>query len=365
MNKKLSFGIAAALLSCAASAQTFPVQNLQVNGNAALGANVSITGGTVTGVSAPMKVNGTVSSAITTDSTAVTGSGNAATTAPNLYEAAVGPGTGTANAYDAVRGVAISPAGSSVLTTTGVAGYVQNDTVQGANGFSGAVGLFGVAISDADHSSSWGIDTICTDHMDQVASSGVSRACFDEFDFNMNSTGSTAGGLIIGGTWQAQPASATGVTVFKPNGTGKWQYAFGTQAGAATDFAYIGLSAASGNSVSSQAILFNYTDAGGTTHSPVLLATPNGLQTTASAVIPGSANTSTLGTSSLYWQQTYTEIVDLVPYTVSALPTCNASLKNALASVTDAASPTWNGTLTGGGSTSVMAFCNGTNWTAH
>lgn len=52
-------------------------------------------------------------------------------------------------------------------------------------------------------------------------------------------------------------------------------------------------------------------------------------------------------------------------YTVSALPTCNSSLVGAMAAVTDATSPTYNGTLTGGGSVSVPVYCNGTAWTAH
>ncbi|MDR3534931.1 MAG: glycosyl hydrolase family 28-related protein [Acetobacteraceae bacterium] len=55
----------------------------------------------------------------------------------------------------------------------------------------------------------------------------------------------------------------------------------------------------------------------------------------------------------------------LLTYTVSALPTCNSSLVGAMAAVTDATSPTYNGTLTGGGSVSVPVYCNGTAWTAH
>lgn len=52
-------------------------------------------------------------------------------------------------------------------------------------------------------------------------------------------------------------------------------------------------------------------------------------------------------------------------YTVSGLPTCNSGTKGALVFVTDASSPTYNATLTGGSSTITMAFCNGSNWTAH
>lgn len=53
-------------------------------------------------------------------------------------------------------------------------------------------------------------------------------------------------------------------------------------------------------------------------------------------------------------------------YTVSTLPTCSSSVnKYALAVVTDALTPTYNGTLVGSSSTIVPVFCNGTAWTSH
>lgn len=61
----------------------------------------------------------------------------------------------------------------------------------------------------------------------------------------------------------------------------------------------------------------------------------------------------------------YTLSAGLGSYTVSTLPTCNTAAKGRQAFVTDATSPTYNGTLTGGGAVAVPAFCNGTAWTAH
>lgn len=52
-------------------------------------------------------------------------------------------------------------------------------------------------------------------------------------------------------------------------------------------------------------------------------------------------------------------------FTVSTLPACGAAIKGQPAYVTDATSPTYNGTLTGGGSVVVLALCNGTAWSAH
>ena len=50
---------------------------------------------------------------------------------------------------------------------------------------------------------------------------------------------------------------------------------------------------------------------------------------------------------------------------VGSLPSCGASQEGEVMGVTNASSPTWNGTLTGGGTTHVLAYCNGTIWTAH
>ena len=62
--------------------------------------------------------------------------------------------------------------------------------------------------------------------------------------------------------------------------------------------------------------------------------------------------------------QTYTQPIILADYTVSTLPTCS-SYTRGFASVHDATSPTYNGTLTGGGTVTVPVFCNGTSWTSH
>lgn len=52
-------------------------------------------------------------------------------------------------------------------------------------------------------------------------------------------------------------------------------------------------------------------------------------------------------------------------YNVSSLPTCGAGTQGAIAYVHDAAAPTYNGALSGGGGVAVLAFCNGSAWTSH
>lgn len=48
--------------------------------------------------------------------------------------------------------------------------------------------------------------------------------------------------------------------------------------------------------------------------------------------------------------------------TVGALPRCNARLSGTIGTVSDAASPTYLGKLTGGGTIHVLAYCNGNAW---
>jgi len=65
------------------------------------------------------------------------------------------------------------------------------------------------------------------------------------------------------------------------------------------------------------------------------------------------------------------EIVSLTPslFNFSAsgvpLPKCGAALMGQGASVSDATSPTYNGSYTGGGTVQVPVYCNGTTWTTH
>ena len=54
----------------------------------------------------------------------------------------------------------------------------------------------------------------------------------------------------------------------------------------------------------------------------------------------------------------------MIVYTVSTLPACNSGIKGTWYSVSDAASPTFLGTLTGGSSTFTPVICNGSAWVA-
>jgi len=51
--------------------------------------------------------------------------------------------------------------------------------------------------------------------------------------------------------------------------------------------------------------------------------------------------------------------------TVATLPPCNASFEGQMEGVSDAVSPSYLATVTGGGSVHVPVYCNGTSWVAH
>lgn len=62
---------------------------------------------------------------------------------------------------------------------------------------------------------------------------------------------------------------------------------------------------------------------------------------------------------------TFTTGPILTPTVVSSLPTCTPAFAGYTRVVRDAASPTYGGALTGGGSSYAIALCNGTAYTAH
>lgn len=57
--------------------------------------------------------------------------------------------------------------------------------------------------------------------------------------------------------------------------------------------------------------------------------------------------------------------MQLAGYTVATLPACNSNTIGMLVYVTDAAAPTYNTPVSGGGSVVLPVFCNGSGWTNH
>ena len=63
-------------------------------------------------------------------------------------------------------------------------------------------------------------------------------------------------------------------------------------------------------------------------------------------------------------KKSFSQPIILGTYTVATLPACTG-FAQAIATVTDASAPTYNGTLTGSGTVKIPVFCNGATWSAH
>lgn len=346
--------------------------------------SVALTGGTISGVSGSMPIL-TVSSltlgtaplvaanpstaALTFDEAQITGQLSGTLSAEQIYHSIIP--CQTCYNDDAVRGIATANPGSTVTNVTGVAAYVLNQNPNANNG-QNSVGLFSVGISAVNGAQTWGVNANLTDNTAQSVSSGTGRVLNNEFDFNVTSPSTMINGLVLQGASLVQPASANGIVV-SPLAIGtynvSWNSAFYSGNGAATNALYVGTEGSPLlANASSQPIVFEYTNASAVAQSLSLSASVNGLATTAAAILPSAAYGMTLGSSSYPVAGTYSKTIVLTAATVSTLPTCNSAASGTEAFVTDASSPTWNATLTGGGSGAsarVHALCNGTSWTAH
>jgi putative cofactor-binding repeat protein len=74
-------------------------------------------------------------------------------------------------------------------------------------------------------------------------------------------------------------------------------------------------------------------------------------------------NVTSTGAGNLLWHN----VGQLAIYSAAgvAVPACGATYTNVWLLVSDATTPTYNGTYTSGGAVSVPVLCNGTNWTTH
>lgn len=92
---------------------------------------------------------------------------------------------------------------------------------------------------------------------------------------------------------------------------------------------------------------------------------PPAVSPQASDLVLGYQNLQNPHTRSFTIHQLSTLALTLPILTVATLPTCNSANSGAMAAVSDAVSPTYNGSLTGNGATVVPVFCNGASWTSH
>jgi hypothetical protein len=81
------------------------------------------------------------------------------------------------------------------------------------------------------------------------------------------------------------------------------------------------------------------------------------------AITQGAQDTIALDTTKLTNPAATVLIGTLGPVTFATLPACGSSSEGSMNPVTDSTTVTWGATVAGGGSSHVLAYCDGTNWT--
>lgn len=169
---------------------------------------------------------------------------------------------------DALRGVNVAPAGSTVVNTTAVAGYLRNQTVSGTPPDYGrnAVLLFGSGTCEVDGCKTWGVNTVLVDAAGKGMTSGTNRVIVGaEYDFIISNAANQAIGVMVTGDALVQPTLANAFAVL-PLGQQagpspvRWTGGFVTGSGAAAEAFVAGAAARSGNDVPSQRSIFGYYD---------------------------------------------------------------------------------------------------------
>lgn len=364
------------MLGQSSFAQTFPVNNLQING--AVTGNVTGTGNVVlataptvtlpnaTGLPITTGVTGLGTGVATALGTAVTGSGgpvlatnptitNLSATAENItYLPTFAPGV-RAPLFIWQNPTGSSPAGTNAgqqiwigdnPTATPGAGDTVASTIAVVNG-NGRNQLYGQNMAMLACGAAEGCTTGYVDSrvVGQEIDVGTS-ASYTAQNSIFNPTGGTNPVVGLETYCDSNSDCTTGYGIWGNDSTGNKWFHNGIEIARVANVG-IHFENISGDSVASFASAAIQDDSNSTnviavgagTHSFILLA-PNTKITTSGLIIPGSFN-------------------------VSTLPTCAAGTQGAIAYVHDAAAPTYNTVLSGGGGTAVLAFCNGSSWTAH
>jgi hypothetical protein len=165
---------------------------------------------------------------------------------------------------DAVMGCITVPSFATVTNANAVAGYMTNASTT----TNGVAGFFDIAAA-VNSAKVWGINPVCGDTFNSVTYTGVQ--CQNEFDIGIASTSTNGQALSCNGNFTAQPTQMYCLFVKKPSGSGMWTAGLTFAPGAVQNGVGVQLNpVATGNSQSSQSIVFNGIDSGGTTHTATI-----------------------------------------------------------------------------------------------
>lgn len=255
---------------------------------------------------------------------------------------------GNAHATEALVGGVITPPESTVHQTQGVSGYVVNRSSAGENG-SAAVGVYGQSRCDAgvDGDRCWGANFVSAARTDEGANTSAASTLYGiEVDVAPGNAADGADGVMSLlnanlSDYTANAAFLAGGNTIKNNN--KWIFGLETMDGGAKVAVGAGATCTFGT-CASQPLRFYYYSGDQESYA-TLYADSSGSLVTPSIAPKGG--------------------IKFQGRSVAALPACSTSNEGQAYWVTDASSPTPNGTLNGGGTTGTLAICNGSTWTAH
>lgn len=265
---------------------------------------------------------------------------------------------------DAIAGAISVPVGASAHQTNAIAAYIISNRAQPGNG--GDVGGYFQVGCNANNCAGFGLNPMV---YDKAGKNGQTLG--NEFDFNRNAVDTTVNGINLVLNSAGSPTGfANGFACRTSFRTGKWNNCNVVEDGASSQYSYfIGATSSSANSDTQPIGLVSYNDSG-SRYIATILGDRNGALVLRPGASGGSIafQDSASASNNAYVNSTaFTMAVPVIlkNYTVATLPSCVAGLKGALAYVTDATAPTYNGALTGGGTNGVPVACSGTAWSSH
>lgn len=167
------------------------------------------------GLTGPIAIAGAAPTAYTVDGADMTLQSNVpANNAVVIYGdiSGCGASAGCKN-FESYRSVITVPSGSTETNTSSYGSYLLNLNPTGGTG-QNAVNFFGVGISGADYTQTWGVNMNLSDSTSQgYTQVSHGRVLANEMDYNVTSTNTTVYGMVLQGNSYAQPAAATGFMV--------------------------------------------------------------------------------------------------------------------------------------------------------
>lgn len=385
--------------------------------------------GTLLRQHSPGQITDSQTAPITADGAALTGYSRAGLSAQVIYQMttnAVGPKNydGIRSVVDYTAG---SSTTNGTALAAYVVNHAVSTVVPSVNA-ANAASLFAVGVSAVDGAQTWGGNVICVDSTVYGTGGGSGRGCHGfEIDVNLSNSSTIGQGLLLAGASTAtpcEPGCAFPAIQVIPLGTNvQWAAAVVTNPGATLQGFNFGAIGLPGPSVDGVPNFLNYYDPSAAPQYWEIITQGGNLNLTNSAspanttqtvnkffvveaglavggngaaanspsnplffnfinasgvaknydvyvdntgVLQLDGNGGVAGRFNVGYQLSTTNNFFPAQAQVAQLPACGSSIKGSVWIVTDQnGTPTYRGTLAGGGAITVPVMCNGTSWETH